>query len=69
MHARCLQYAEARDRFRDDALAFLVCQRFERFVFQACDRVTFVVIAHPAFECGIAAGGRVSQLARDKHPA
>ena len=62
MHARGSQHAEALDGFRDDALTFLVRQRFERLVFEARDRVTFVVIAHPAFERGIAAGGRVGEL-------
>ena len=48
---------------RDDALAFLLRELCERLVFQPRDGVAFVVIAHPAFERGVAAARRVAQLA------
>ena len=52
MHAGGARDAEARDGFRDDARAFLFRELHERLVFEARDRVAFVVIAHPAFEGG-----------------
>src|ERR1700754_1668347 len=62
MHAGGSQHAEARDGFRDDALAFLVRQRFERLVFEASDCQAFVVVADPAFERRVAARSRVGKL-------
>src|SRR5262245_41029165 len=61
MYAGCLQHAEAGDGFRDDAFAFLVRKRFERFVLEPRHGVPFVVIAHPALERGVAACSRIGQ--------
>ena len=55
MHAGRLDDAETCDRFLHDALTFLVGELFERFVLEARHVVTFIVIAHPALERGVAA--------------
>ena len=58
MHAGGARDAEPRDGFVDDARAFLFGELGEGLVFEARDRVAFVVIAHPAFERREAAAGR-----------
>ena len=62
MHARRVLDAEALHGLRHDALGFLHRERLERLVLEAVHRVPFVVIAHPAFERGVAAARRIAQL-------
>ena len=50
------------DGFLDDARAFLQAQGLEGFVFQARDRMAFIVVADPAFEGGVAAAVMVEQF-------
>ena len=52
------------DGLGDDALAFLDRQRLEGLVLQVPHLLAFVVVAHPAFERGVAAAGRISEPAR-----
>jgi hypothetical protein len=63
MHAGGASDAKAAHGFRHDARAFLFCELRERLVFQARDRVSFVVIANPALESRETAAGIVAQLA------
>src|SRR5262245_22759077 len=68
MHADGIDNAETADGFGDDAFAFLAGESLEGFVLESCDRMAVVVIAHPTFERGVAASGRILQratIARD----
>ena len=71
MHAGGARDAELRDGFLDDARAFLFGELGEGFVFEARDRVAFVVIAHPAFEGRktAAASRRASRAAAPRYRA
>src|SRR6185437_7399462 len=62
MHARGVLHAEARDRFRDDPLAFPDRERLEGFILQPAHAPALVVIAHPALEGGVAAASRIAEL-------
>ncbi len=63
VHAGGARDAKLRARFFDDARAFLFRELGERFVFQARDRVAFVVVAHPAFEGRETAAALVAHFA------
>ena len=59
MNAQRMLHREAPQRLGDDALAFLHRQFLKCFVFQASDLLALVVIPHPAFEAGVAAGAEI----------
>src|SRR6188768_2146364 len=63
MYAGGAGHAKFFDGGLHDARAFLLGELGEGLVFEACDRVAFVVIAHPAFEGGEPAAAVVAQLA------
>ncbi len=56
MNARRFEHAKAAHGFVHDTFAFLVSERFKRLVLEPHHRVSFVVIAHPALECGVTSG-------------
>ena len=47
----------------DDALAFFDAKRLKGFVFEMCNTLAFVVIAHPAFKGRVTAVSRIAQFA------
>ncbi|MFO1428257.1 MAG: hypothetical protein U1F11_15065 [Steroidobacteraceae bacterium] len=59
VHAARVLHAEARDGLLDDALALAHRELFEGLVLEPRDGVALVVVAHPAFEGGITAAGRM----------
>ena len=62
MHALCMQDRIPGFRFFDDAIALFDRQRFVDLVLQSQDLLTLIVIADPAFEGRVGAGGIVSQF-------
>src|SRR5882757_268197 len=60
--AQGVLHRKAPQRLGDDAFAFLHCEFLERFVFQASDLLSFIVIPHPALEADIAARAQVQEL-------
>src|SRR5450631_15800 len=55
-------HRKAPQRLGDDAVAFLHRQLLKRLVLESSDFLALVLIAHPAFETGVAAGTLVLQL-------
>jgi|GEM_PF-5866265 hypothetical protein len=54
--------AESFDRFGDYALAFFFRERFVGGVFESLDSLAFVVVANPAFEGYVGAGGVMEKV-------
>jgi hypothetical protein len=66
MYARGMLDSEARDRVRDDALAFFDGERLERLVLEMSDAETFVVVAYPTLERGVPAARRIGELSAQR---
>ncbi len=63
MHAARVLHAELRAGLADDALALEHSQLFESLVLEPRDHLALIVVAHPPFECDVAAAARIGELA------
>src|SRR5450631_920376 len=63
MDTQRVLHRESAHGFADYAVAFLHRQFLKGLVFQPCDLLALVEIAHPAFETDVAAGAQGLQLA------
>src|SRR6185437_3899029 len=61
MNAGRVRHTETRARLGEDALPFADAERLEGFILECAHALTFVAVAYPTFEGGVAAAGGVSK--------